>query len=99
MSVIPVGETGTLAVAVSKSRNSPYAGHGEYGELCRLWWLRRGYGHGERQPIGLAVLVAGRGAALFGSGWIGARRAPAKRRAGRARLQTNDEPGGRDLAR
>ena len=50
MSVIPVGETGTLAVAVSKSRNSPYAGYGEYGGYG---YGERGYGHGERQSIGL----------------------------------------------
>lgn len=52
MSVIPVGETGTLAVAMSKSRNSPYAGYGEYGGYG-YGGHGRGYGHGERQSIGL----------------------------------------------
>ena len=50
LSVIPVGETGTLAIAVSKSRNSPYANYGEYGEYGGYG---RGYGQGERQSIGL----------------------------------------------
>ena len=54
MSIIPIGETGTLAVAVSKSRNSPYANYGEYGG-----YGGRGYGEGERQSIGLAFSSQG----------------------------------------
>ena len=52
MSVIPVGETGTLALAVSKSRNSPYGAYGDYGGYG---YAGHGYGrgHGDRQSIGL----------------------------------------------
>lgn len=49
LSVIPVGETGTLAIAVSQSRNAPYAHYGEYADYGGYG----GYGRGERQSIGL----------------------------------------------
>ncbi len=52
LSVIPIGETGTLAIAVSQSRNSPYASYGEYGGYGYDGY-GRGYGEGERQSIGL----------------------------------------------
>lgn len=48
LTIIPIGETGTLAIAVSKSRNSPYAHYGEYGGYGGY-----GRGYGERQSIGL----------------------------------------------
>lgn len=54
LSVIPVGETGTLAIAVSKSRNSPYANYGEYDGYG-------GYGQGDRQSIGLQFSSQGAG--------------------------------------
>ncbi|MBR7620152.1 hypothetical protein JKL49_12215 [Phenylobacterium sp. 20VBR1] len=56
LSVIPIGETGTLAIAVSQSRNSPYANYGEYGGYGGYG---RGYGEGERQSIGLAFSSQG----------------------------------------
>lgn len=49
LSVIPVGETGTLAIAVSKSRNSPYGYYGDHGGGYDGY----GRGQGERQSIGL----------------------------------------------
>ena len=49
LSLIPLGETGTLAIAVSQGRNSPHAYYGEPG----------GYGRGERRSIGLAFSSQG----------------------------------------
>ena len=60
LSVIPLGETGTLAIAVSQSRNSPYANYGEYGGYG-LGGYGRSYGEGERQSIGLSFSSQGDG--------------------------------------
>ena len=51
MSLIPVGETGTLAIAVSESRNARFGGYG-YGGYG-------GYGAGDRQSIGLSYSSSG----------------------------------------
>ncbi|WP_340647252.1 hypothetical protein [Phenylobacterium sp.] len=57
LSVIPIGETGTLAVAVSKSRNNPYGNYGEYGGYG--YGGGYGRGQGERQSIGMAFSSQG----------------------------------------
>ncbi|MES2342861.1 MAG: hypothetical protein V4597_14395 [Pseudomonadota bacterium] len=51
MSLIPIGETGTLAIAVSESRNDRFGGYG-YGGYG-------GYGAGDRQSIGLSYSSSG----------------------------------------
>lgn len=51
MSLIPIGETGTLAIAVSESRNTRFGGYG-YGGYG-------GYGAGDRQSIGLSYSSSG----------------------------------------
>lgn len=43
MSLIPIGETGTLTIAVSESRNARFGGYGDGG-----------YGAGDRQSIGMS---------------------------------------------
>ncbi|CAN5867461.1 hypothetical protein BH11PSE1_BH11PSE1_04230 [soil metagenome] len=58
LSVIPLGETGTLAIAVSQSRNNPYAYYGDYGGYGRGGY-GRGYGEGDRQSIGLSFSSQG----------------------------------------
>lgn len=54
MSLIPIGETGTLAIAVSESRNARFGGYG-YGGYDGYG----GYGAGDRQSIGLSYSSSG----------------------------------------